>query len=186
MNNQRHIALIILLTPLIVLSLSTALFYSGIFSTTNTTENGSFLNPHIETEGTELSLEDGTSFEFIKGKWYLVYFDDFNDLELSSEKYQTARAINITLGREMNRLKRVVVYRDKEKFESIEDVRADYSDIVFVYDGEFLFERRIETQRDNPYQSKSFFILNFYSDVVGEFYDTLTFSEIFEDVKKLL
>ena len=119
MNNQRYIALIILLTPLIVLSLSTALFYSGIFSTTNTTENGSFLNPHIETEGTELSLEDGTSFEFIKGKWYLVYFDDFNDLELSSEKYQTARAINITLGREMNRLKRVVVYRDKEKFESI-------------------------------------------------------------------
>ena len=185
MNNQRYIALIILLTPLIVLSLSTALFYSGIFSTTNTTENGSFLNPHIETEGTELSLEDGTSFEFIKGKWYLVYFDDFNDLELSSKKYQTARAINITLGREMNRLKRVVVYRDKEKFESIKDIRADYPDIVFVYDGEFLFEGRIETQRDNPYQSKSF-LFKFYSDVVGEFYDTLTFSEIFEDVKKLL
>ena len=74
----------------------------------------------------------------------------------------------------------------KEKFESIKDIRADYPDIVFVYDGEFLFEGRIETQRDNPYQSKSFFILNFYSDVVGEFYDTLTFSEIFEDVKKLL
>ena len=30
----------------------------------------------------------------------LGLLDDFNDLELSSEKYQTARAINITLGRD--------------------------------------------------------------------------------------
>ena len=73
----------------------------------------------------------------------MVYFDDFNDLELSSEKYQTARAINITLGREMNRLK-VVVYRDKDKFESIKDIRADYPDIVFVYDGEFLLREGLK------------------------------------------
>jgi len=78
------------------------------------------------------------------------------------------------------------LFIETKKNLNLKDIRADYPDIVFVYDGEFLFEGRIETQRDNPYQSKSFFILNFYSDVVGEFYDTLTFSEIFEDVKKLL
>ena len=116
----------------------------------------------------------------------MVYFDDFNDLELSSEKYQTARAINITLGREMNRLKRVVVYRDKEKFESIKDIRADYPDIVFVYDGEFLFEEELKLNEIILINPNLFLFLNFYSDVVGEFYDTLTFSEIFEDVKKLL
>tara|TARA_B100001939_G_C16943669_1_gene619311 strand:- start:1408 stop:1974 length:567 start_codon:yes stop_codon:yes gene_type:complete len=188
MNNQRYIALIILLTPLLVLGLSTAFFYSGLFSASNTTENGYFLEPEnqIGAEDTQLKNPDGSTFKFIKGKWYLIYFDDFNNEELSYERYDIARAINITLGRESNRLKRVVIYQDEEKFKKAKKLTEDFPNVFFVFDNENLYLKKIEKEIENPYSSKSFLILNYYSDLVGEFDITLTFDEVFEDVKKLL
>ena len=101
MNKGIGLALVILITPLVVITASTLTFYLG-YKPTSTSNNGELIVPPLETNLFKLENINGDSFSFRKGKWYLVYFDNFNDLEASEEKLKFAFSINTTLGRKMN------------------------------------------------------------------------------------
>ena len=81
MNKGIGLALIILITPLVVITASTLTFYLG-YKPTSTSNNGELIVPPLETNLFKLENINGDSFSFRKGKWYLVYFDNFNDLTL--------------------------------------------------------------------------------------------------------
>ena len=49
-----------------------------------------------------------------------------------------------------------------------------------------VFENNIATQLNNPYVSKSLFLMDDFSNIMEEFYITLNLNEIFEDLKILL
>ena len=72
MNNQKYLALIILLTPLLVISFSTLTFYLG-YKPSSSNNNGELIIPQIETQNLNLLDVEGNSFSFSSGKWYLVY-----------------------------------------------------------------------------------------------------------------
>jgi len=185
MNNQKLLALIILLTPIVVISLSTLTFYYG-YKPTDTKNNGQLIVPQIPSDNANLFTQEGEPFNFVKGKWYLIYFDDFKDLELSEARYQLATSLNVTLGRKMNRLRRVVIYKDIEGFSSSEELRRKFPRIQFVLDEDQVFEENMASQLNNPYVSKSLFLMDDFSNVMEEFYITLNLNEIFEDLKILL
>ena len=67
-NNQKYLALIILLTPLLVISLSTATFYLG-YKPTSSNNNGELVIPQIETQNLNLIDAEGNVFNFSTGKW---------------------------------------------------------------------------------------------------------------------
>ena len=94
--------------------------------------------------------------------------------------------MKITLPRESHRLRRVVVYKDKELFANALELKEQFPQIIFLYDKNNLFENRISSQLNNPYFSKSMFLIDSFSNVMEEFNVSLTFSEIFEDLKVLL
>ena len=98
MDKQYRLAVIILLIPLITLTASTLTYFLGYKPEINTV--GTPIEPKIETKNTNLIKEDGTKFEFMPGKFYFVYFDNFEDEELSEKKYEIARSSKITLRRE--------------------------------------------------------------------------------------
>tara|TARA_A200000113_G_scaffold79144_1_gene70146 strand:- start:22613 stop:23188 length:576 start_codon:yes stop_codon:yes gene_type:complete len=185
MNNQKILALIILLTPIVVISLSTLTFYYG-YKPDETKNNGVLIVPQIRTDNTNLVDIDGQSFNFVKGKWYLVYFDDLNDLNVSESRYKLATSLNVTLGRKMNRLRRVVIYKDEASFENLNELRTKFPRIEFLFDENSQFEKNVSQQLNNPYVSKSLFLMDDFSNVMEEFYLTLTLNEIFEDLKILL
>tara|TARA_B100001057_G_scaffold251288_1_gene251555 strand:- start:2871 stop:3446 length:576 start_codon:yes stop_codon:yes gene_type:complete len=185
MNNQKILALIILLTPIVVISLSTLTFYYG-YKPDETKNNGVLIVPQITTDNTNLVDIDGQSFNFVKGKWYLVYFDDLNDLNVSESRYKLATSLNVTLGRKMNRLRRVVIYKDVASFENLDELRTKFPRIEFLFDENSQFEKNVSQQLNNPYVSKSLFLMDDFSNVMEEFYLTLTLNEIFEDLKILL
>ena len=54
--------------------------------------NGTPIEPQIQTQNLNLIDEDGKKFKFVPGKWYFVYFDEFNDHELSKDRYNMARS----------------------------------------------------------------------------------------------
>ena len=112
MKNNKWLALIILITPLVVLSLSTLTFYFG-YKPDSSSNNGELIYPHIETDGVRLKEISGEPFSFKKGKWYLIYFDNLESFSESEETYKLLFSLNTTLGREMNRVKRVVVLEKK-------------------------------------------------------------------------
>ena len=184
-NNQKYLALIILLTPLLVISLSTATFYLG-YKPTSSNNNGELVIPQIETQNLNLIDAEGNTFNFSTGKWYLVHFDDFQNKTFSLDRYKLATSLKITLPRESHRLRRVVVYKDKELFANALELKEQYPQIIFLYDKDNMFENRISTQLNNPYFSKSMFLIDSFSNVMEEFNVSLTFSEIFEDLKVLL
>ena len=175
MNKQKLLALVILLTPILVISLSTLTFYYG-YKPTDTKNNGQLIVPQIPSDNAKLLTEEGEAFEFVKGKWYLIYFDDFSDLDISESRYQLATSLNVTLGRKMNRLRRVVVYSDVEAFNASAKLREKFPRIQFI----------LATQLNNPYVSKSLFLMDDFSNIMEEFYITLNLNEIFEDLKILL
>jgi len=184
-NNQKYLALIILLTPLLVISLSTATFYLG-YKPTSSNNNGELVIPQIETQNLNLIDAEGNTFNFSTGKWYLVHFDDFQNKTFSLDRYKLATSLKITLPRESHRLRRVVVYKDKELFANALELKEQYPQIIFLYDKDNMFENRISSQLNNPYFSKSMFLIDSFSNVMEEFNVSLTFSEIFEDLKVLL
>ena len=184
-NNQKYLALIILLTPLLVISLSTATFYLG-YKPTSSNNNGELVIPQIETQNLNLIDAEGNTFNFSTGKWYLVHFDDFQNKTFSLDRYKLATSLKITLPRETHRLRRVVVYKDKELFANALELKEQYPQIIFLYDKDNMFENRISSQLNNPYLSKSMFLIDSFSNVMEEFNVSLTFSEIFEDLKVLL
>ena len=184
-NNQKYLALIILLTPLLVISLSTATFYLG-YKPTSSNNNGELVIPQIETQNLNLIDAEGNTFNFSSGKWYLVHFDDFQNKTFSLDRYKLATSLKITLPRESHRLRRVVVYKDKELFANALELKEQYPQIIFLYDKDNMFENRISSQLNNPYFSKSMFLIDSFSNVMEEFNVSLTFSEIFEDLKVLL
>ena len=184
-NNQKYHALIILLTPLLVISLSTATFYLG-YKPTSSNNNGELVIPQIETQNLNLIDAEGNVFNFSTGKWYLVHFDDFQNKTFSLDRYKLATSLKITLPRESHRLRRVVVYKDKELFANALELKEKFPQIIFLYDKDNMFENRISSQLNNPYFSKSMFLIDSFSNVMEEFNVSLTFSEIFEDLKVLL
>ena len=184
-NNQKYLALIILLTPLLVISLSTATFYLG-YKPTSSNNNGELVIPQIETQNLNLIDAEGNIFNFSTGKWYLVHFDDFQNKTFSLDRYKLATSLKITLPRESHRLRRVVVYKDKELFANALELKEQFPQIIFLYDKDNMFENRISSQLNNPYFSKSMFLIDSFSMVMEEFNVSLTFSEIFEDLKVLL
>ena len=184
-NNQKYLALIILLTPLLVISLSTATFYLG-YKPTSSNNNGELIIPQIETQNLNLIDAEGNVFNFSTGKWYLVHFDDFQNKTFSLDRYKLATSLKITLPRESHRLRRVVVYKDKELFANALELKEQFPQIIFLYDKDNMFENRISSQLNNPYFSKSMFLIDSFSNVMEEFNVSLTFSEIFEDLKVLL
>ena len=184
-NNQKYLALIILLTPLLVISLSTATFYLG-YKPTSSNNNGELVIPQIETQNLNLIDAEGNVFNFSTGKWYLVHFDDFQNKTFSLGRYKLATSLKITLPRESHRLRRVVIYKDKELFANALELKEQFPQIIFLYDKDNMFENRISSQLNNPYFSKSMFLIDSFSNVMEEFNVSLTFSEIFEDLKVLL
>ena len=185
MNNQKYLALIILLTPLLVISLSTLTFYLG-YKPTSSNNNGDLIIPQIDTENLSLLDAEGKTFSFSAGKWYLVHFDDFKNITFSLDRYKLATSLKLTLPRESHRLRRVVVYKDKELFEKATDLKNLFPEVIFLYDKNNFFEERISGQLNNPYFSKSMFLIDSFSNVMEEFNVSLSFNEIFEDLKVLL
>ena len=185
MDRQYRLALLILLIPLITLAASTLTYYLG-YKPTEINANGMPIKPQIETKNLNLIEENGNKFIFAPGKWYFVYFDDFNNEEFSLDRYTIARSSKATLRRESHRLRRLVIYKDKEMFNQAENLRAKFPEVIFLYDEDNLFKKSISENLSDPYMSKSMFLVDSFALVVWEFNFNLSFSDIFEDLEKLL
>jgi len=185
MKNNRLLALVILIIPIIVLASSTLTFYLG-YKPNTTTNNGQLIVPQITTDDLSLSTPDGKPFLFKKGKWYLIYFEDFQNLELSNEKYKMLFSLNTTLGREMNRVKRAVILKEGVVPGEYTDLQKDYPNVFFLLDKNSVLSKRISGFSNDPFSSKSIFLLDDFSNLMEEFPNNLEFKEIFEDLKTLL
>ena len=126
MRSKIFLALL-LLTPLLVLLVSTLSFQSG-YSPKYTKNNGIFFNEYFDT--TDLSLIDGQeNLKFEDGKWLFATYAS-EDAELEDALY-LMRQLNVALNRDINKLKRAVVIQDMK---ILEDQLIDYPRTQVIID----------------------------------------------------
>ena len=168
---------ILLLTPLVVLLISTLSFQSG-YSPQYTKNNGIFFNEYFDA--TQLNLvDDIENLKFEDGKWLFATYAS-EDSELGEALY-LMRQLNVALNRDINKLKRVVFSQDSE---TLEAKLIDYPRTQIIYDSEGkLFKKLLETSKEEFFLEQKIFIIDPYGRAVMFFPVSMDPKLILKDLK---
>jgi hypothetical protein len=179
MRSKIFLALL-LLTPLLVLLVSTLSFQSG-YSPKYTKNNGIFFNEYFDT--TDLSLIDGQeNLKFEDGKWLFATYAS-EDAELEDALY-LMRQLNVALNRDINKLKRAVVIQDMK---ILEDQLIDYPRTQAIIDAEGkLYKKLLDAGNESFFLEQKIFIFDPYGRAVMFFPVSMDPKLILKDLKVLI
>ena len=179
MRSKIFLALL-LLTPPLVLLVSTLSFQSG-YSPKHTKNNGIFFNEYFDT--TDLSLIDGQeNLKFEDGKWLFVTYAS-EDAELEDALY-LMRQLNVALNRDINKLKRAVVIQD---IKILEDQLIDYPRTQAIIDAEGkLYKKLLDAGNESFFLEQKIFIIDPYGRAVMFFPVSMDPKLILKDLKVLI
>jgi hypothetical protein len=179
MRSKIFLALL-LLTPLLVLLVSTLSFQSG-YSPKYTKNNGIFFNEYFDT--TDLSLIDGQeNLKFEDGKWLFATYAS-EDAELEDALY-LMRQLNVALNRDINKLKRAVVIQD---IKILEDQLIDYPRTQAIIDAEGkLYKKLLDAGNESFFLEQKIFIIDPYGRAVMFFPVSMDPKLILKDLKVLI
>ena len=179
MRSKIFLALL-LLTPLLVLLVSTLSFQSG-YSPKYTKNNGIFFNEYFDT--TDLSLIDGQeNLKFEDGKWLFATYAS-EDAELEDALY-LMRQLNVALNRDINKLKRAIVIQDMK---ILEDQLIDYPRTQAIIDAEGkLYKKLLDAGDESFFLEQKIFIIDPYGRAVMFFPVSMDPKLILKDLKVLI
>jgi hypothetical protein len=170
----------LLLTPLLVLLISTLSFQSG-YSPKSTKNNGIFFTEYFDA--TKLNLiDDVENLKFEDGKWlFATYASNGEDI---AEALYLMRQLNVALNRDINKLKRVIFSKDRKELES---QLIDYPRIQVIIDSEDnLYEKLLETGNEEFFLDQKIFIIDPYGRAVMFFPVSMDPKLILKDLKVLI
>ena len=179
MRSKIFLALL-LLTPPLVLLVSTLSFQSG-YSPKYTKNNGIFFNEYFDT--TDLSLIDGQeNLKFEDGKWLFATYAS-EDAELEDALY-LMRQLNVALNRDINKLKRAIVIQDMK---ILEDQLIDYPRTQAIIDAEGrLYKKLLDAGNESFFLEQKIFIIDPYGRAVMFFPVSMDPKLILKDLKVLI
>tara|TARA_B100000965_G_scaffold13518_1_gene10147 strand:+ start:188 stop:727 length:540 start_codon:yes stop_codon:yes gene_type:complete len=171
---------VLLLTPLLVLMISTLSFQSG-YSPKYTKNNGIFFAEYFDVTNLDL-MDDEENLKFEDGKWLFATYG-LNGAELSEALY-LMRQLNVALNRDINKLKRVIFSQDKKL---LKDQLADYPRTQVIIDSEGkLFQRLLEAGNEEFFLEQKIFIIDPYGRAVMFFPVSMEPKLILKDLKVLI
>ena len=171
---------ILLLTPLLVLLVSTLSFQSG-YSPQYTKNNGIFFTEYFDATKLKL-IDDEENIKFEDGKWLFATYAS-KGAELENALY-LMRQLNVALNRDINKLKRVVFFQDME---TLANKLIDYPRTQAIIDSEGkLFEKLLETSNEEFFLEQKIFIIDPYGRAVMFFPVSMDPKLILKDLKVLI
>jgi hypothetical protein len=171
---------ILLLTPLLVLLVSTLSFQSG-YSPKYTKNNGIFFTEYFDATKLKL-IDDEENIKFEDGKWLFATYAS-KGAELENALY-LMRQLNVALNRDINKLKRVVFFQDRE---TLANKLIDYPRTQAIIDSEGkLFEKLLETSNEEFFLEQKIFIIDPYGRAVMFFPVSMDPKLILKDLKVLI
>ena len=171
---------ILLLTPLLVLLVSTLSFQSG-YSPKYTKNNGIFFTEYFDATKLKL-IDDEENIKFEDGKWLFATYAS-KGAELENALY-LMRQLNVALNRDINKLKRVVFFQDME---TLANKLIDYPRTQAIIDSEGkLFEKLLETSNEEFFLEQKIFIIDPYGRAVMFFPVSMDPKLILKDLKVLI
>ena len=171
---------ILLLTPLVVLLMSTLSFQSG-FSPKDTRNNGTFFDEYFDATALDL-VGASSSLSFEDGKWIFATYAS-NGAELETALY-LMRQLNVALNRDIYKLKRVIFSQNKD---SLELALKDYPRTEIIVDAQQkLYKKFLEVGEENFFSEQKIFIIDPYGRAVMFFPVSMDPKLILKDLKVLI
>ena len=182
-NYGRIIAAAIFLTPILILFLSTAFYYSG-YSPEGTVNKGTLLEKPIELKNLKFTVDSGPLENEFPGKWSIVQFVNGDCTEKCFQTLYSSRQINIRLAKDSGRVTRYLISLDSLKLSeaSLLKIKTEYPLLhLGLIERNNLPQEVLKKLEDSPY---------LLIDPLGNgilLYDlNLPSGELLKDLKKLL
>ena len=181
---KNKIALIfILLTPILIVALSSIYFSMG-YSPEGTKNEGVFFNEYFDVTDMDIYKNDET-ISFEDGKWIMgVYVTDPNKAENS---LYLMRQLNVALNRDIFRIKRAAFYSNSKLDEDIKSIESEYPRMEIYKDPSIKFFESLQNNSSLDLMSENpIFIIDPYGRVVMYFDVDLDPKKILKDLKVLI
>ena len=182
------IAMLIFLTPILVILSSTVWYYSGASLPEGRVNNGQLLSPPIDVGELGVTYEyQPFNIETIERDWMIFQFIKDDCSSTCDDAAYVARQANIALNRESIRVSRFLLSDSDKNF----DILEKYKPLNHgTYGESSLITKEFESQNINPFEEGSLFIVDPLGNIIM-FYGPKedkneNFKQILEDLKKLL
>ena len=181
---KNKIALIfILLTPILIVALSSIYFSMG-YSPDGTKNEGTFFNEYFDITGMDVYKGD-ESISFEDGKWIMgVYVTD--PVKAENSLY-LMRQLNVALNRDIFRIKRAAFYNNDQIEKAIANIKSEYPRMEIYKDQSTVFFKSLQINSALDLMSENpIFIIDPYGRVVMYFDVDLDPKKILKDLKVLI
>ena len=182
------IAMLIFLTPILVILSSTIWYYSGASLPEGRVNNGQLLSPPIDVGKLGVTYDyQPFNIETIERDWMIFQFIKGDCSLICDDAAYVAKQANIALNRESIRVSRFLLTESDKNL----DILEKYKPLNHaIYAESSLITKEFESQNINPFEEGSLFIVDPLGNIIM-FYGSKedkneNFKLILEDLKKLL
>ena len=186
MNKGFITALLIFLTPIVVITVSTIWYYSG-YGPEERVNYGLLLSDPIDIGELDLELDyQYLDVDSMERKWMLVHFINDTCLESCADLIYVTRQVNVLLARQQTRVKRYIA-APKALKPSLENFFSTYQDLNYI---EIKDESRIikafELNNIDPFDQPNMVVIDPIGNIILHYSGEVDGKKLLTDLKKLL
>ena len=186
MNKGFLTALLIFLTPIVVITVSTIWYYSG-YGPEERVNYGLLLANPIDIGDLDLELDyQYLDVDSMERKWMLVHFINDTCLESCADLIYVTRQINVLLARQQTRVKRYIAAPIEIK-SSLENFFSTYQDLNYIeVKNESLIIKAFEPNKIDPFDQPNMFVIDPIGNIILHYSGEVDGKKLLTDLKKLL
>ena len=186
MNKGFITALLIFLTPIIVITVSTVWYYSG-YGPEEKVNYGRLLSDPIDVGILELELDyQNLNVDSMERKWMLVHFINDACLESCADLIYVARQVNVLLARQQTRVKRYIAAPIEVK-PKLENFFTTYQDLNFIeVKDQSTTIQEFKKNGIDPFAQPNMFVIDPIGNIILHYSGEVDGKKLLADLKKLL
>ena len=186
MNKGFITALLIFLTPIIVITVSTVWYYSG-YGPEQKVNYGRLLSDPIDVGTLDLELDyQNLNVDSMERKWMLVHFINDACLESCADLIYVARQVNVLLARQQTRVKRYIAAPIEVK-PKLENFFTTYQDLNFIeVKDQSTTIQEFKKNGIDPFAQPNMFVIDPIGNIILHYSGEVDGKKLLADLKKLL
>ena len=186
MNKGFITALLIFLTPIIVITVSTVWYYSG-YGPEEKVNYGRLLSDPIDVGTLDLELDyQNLNVDSMERKWMLVHFINDACLESCADLIYVARQVNVLLARQQTRVKRYIAAPIEVK-PKLENFFTTYQDLNFIeVKDRSTTIQEFKKNGIDPFAQPNMFVIDPIGNIILHYSGKVDGKKLLADLKKLL
>ena len=186
MNKGFITALLIFLTPIIVITVSTVWYYSG-YGPEEKVNYGRLLSDPIDVGTLDLELDyQNLNVDSMERKWMLVHFINDACLESCADLIYVARQVNVLLARQQTRVKRYIAAPIEVK-PKLENFFTTYQDLNFIeVKDQSTTIQEFKKNGIDPFAQPNMFVIDPIGNIILHYSGEVDGKKLLADLNKLL